>query len=70
MYPEQVCPDGVMMEPNWDSMDVGMSMFIPAVNLPMLSKQVQTIADARGWKIKGLERIEHGKLGMRFWRVL
>jgi len=66
----QVCPDGVVIGINWDSLDIGMSFFVPAVNLPILSKQVQKIADYKNLTLKGYERIENGKLGMRFWRIL
>lgn len=66
----QVCPDGVVIGINWDSLDIGMSFFVPAVNLPILSKQVQKIADYKNLTLKGYERIESGKLGMRFWRIL
>jgi hypothetical protein len=66
----QVCPDGVVIGINWYSLDIGMSFFVPAVNLPILSKQVQKIADYKNLTLKGYERIENGKLGMRFWRIL
>jgi len=66
----QVCPDGVVIGINWDFLDIGMSFFVPAVNLPILSKQVQKIADYKNLTLKGYERIENGKLGMRFWRIL
>jgi hypothetical protein len=66
----QVCPDGVVIGINWRALDIGMSFFVPAVNLLILNKQVQTIADDKNITLKGYERIENGKLGMRFWRIL
>lgn len=66
----QVCPDGVVININWDEFVVGSSIFIPAINLSRLEKQVQTIAKAKKIQLKGFERIEAGKLGMRFWRIL
>ena len=66
----QVCPDGVVININWDDFLVGRSVFIPAVNLSMLSKQMQKAAKLKGCTVKGFDRIENGKLGMRFWRVL
>lgn len=66
----QVCPDGVVIGINWKALDIGMSFFVPAVNLSILNKQVQKIADYKNLTIKGYERIENGKLGMRFWRIL
>jgi hypothetical protein len=66
----QVCPDGVVININWDNFDVGMSIFIPAVNLSRLSKQMQNVANDKQITLKGYERIENKKLGMRFWRIL
>lgn len=65
-----MCPDGVVIDINWDNFHVGMSVFVPAVNLSMLDKQMQTIAKDRGIVIKGFDRIENKKLGMRFWRIV
>lgn len=70
MYKGQVCPDGAVIGINWDAFEVGMSVFIPAVNLSMLNKQMQNIANDRSITLKGIERIENSKLGMRFWRIL
>jgi hypothetical protein len=66
----QVCPDGVVIDINWDAFGVGMSLFIPAINLVRLNKQMQTIANSKGFTIKGFDRIENKKLGMRFWRIV
>lgn len=65
-----MCPDGVVIDINWDNFHVGMSVFVPAVNLSMLDKQMQTIAKDKGIVIKGFDRIENKKLGMRFWRIV
>ena len=70
MYPDQLCPDGVVINVNWDGLHVGMSVFVPAINLSMLNKQMQTIANDKKIVLKGFERIEAGKLGMRFWRIV
>lgn len=51
-------------------MDVGMSVFIPAVDLLELKEQVSKAAYELGITLKGYNRIEGGKLGMRFWRIL
>jgi hypothetical protein len=66
----QVCPDGVVIDINWSAFEVGTSVFIPAVNLSRLKKQMQIIAKRKQMKIQGFDRIESGKLGMRFWRIL
>ena len=70
MHLGQVCPDGVVIDVNWDNFHVGMSVFIPAVNLSRLNKQMQAIAKAKGIQVKGFDRIENKKLGMRFWRIV
>jgi hypothetical protein len=66
----QVCPDGVVIDINWGAFEVGTSVFIPAVNLTRLKKQMQILAKRKQMQIKGFDRIESGKLGMRFWRIL
>jgi hypothetical protein len=66
----QICPDGVVIELDWGNFQIGMSVFIPAVNLSRLSKQMQNVAKDKQITIKGFERIENKKLGMRFWRIL
>jgi hypothetical protein len=70
MRKEQICPDGVIINVNWDTLEVGMSFFVPAVNLSLLDKQVKEIARYRGWKLEGRNQIEGSKLGIRFWRIL
>jgi hypothetical protein len=66
----QVCPDGVVIDINWGAFEVGTSVFIPAVNLTRLKKQMQMIAKRKQMQLKGFDRIESKKLGMRFWRIL
>jgi hypothetical protein len=46
-----------------------MSIFIPAVDTKKLKYQLERLASNRGFKVKGMERIEGGLLGMRFWRM-
>jgi hypothetical protein len=70
MREPQVCPDGVVIDINWGAFEVGTSVFIPAVNLTMLKKQMQILAKRKQMQIKGFDRIESGKLGMRFCRIL
>jgi len=60
----------VVITINWDKFVVGSSIFIPAINLTELNKQMQIIAKEKEIKLKGFDRIEAGKLGMRFWRIL
>jgi hypothetical protein len=70
MHQGQICPDGVVIDINWDNFEVGMSVFVPAVNLSKLNKQMQIAAKFKNATVKGFDRIESGKLGMRFWRIL
>jgi hypothetical protein len=60
----------VVIKINWDNFVVGASIFIPAINLAELNKQMQIVAKEKEIKLKGYDRIEGGKLGMRFWRIL
>jgi hypothetical protein len=60
----------VVIAVNWDDFVVGSSLFIPAINLTRLNKQMQILAREKKIGIKGYDRIEAGKLGMRFWRIL
>jgi len=54
----------------WDMLDVGTSVFIPAVNLNKLAAQVRDITQRKQMIVKGFPRIEAGKYGMRFWRMV
>lgn len=54
---------------DWRFFEPGMSIFIPAVNTVKLKDQVEKLTRCRGFKVKGVERIEGGLLGMRFWRL-
>jgi len=67
-YP--ICPDKLPILINWHEMVVGASVFIPALNLRKLKRQMEQESDKRGIRLVGKERIEGGKLGMRFWRIV
>ena len=62
-------PDGVPLSIDWQFFEPGMSIFIPAVDTKKLKYQLERLAINRGFKVKGMERIEGGLLGMRFWRM-
>ena len=47
----QVCPDGVVIDVNWDKFEIGSSVFIPAINLVELEKQVKKIAIKKDFQI-------------------
>ena len=67
---DQLSPDGVRIKINWEQFVVGSSIFVPAINLVKLNKQMQDVAKVKEIQVKGFDRIENGKLGTRFWRVL
>ena len=66
---DAVVPDGVPIVVEWDGMQIGHSVFIPALNHAKLRKEVATIAKQKGFTLRGFTRIEAGKYGMRFWRT-
>jgi hypothetical protein len=66
----EINPDGVPMSIEWKKFVVGASMFIPAVNVTRLVRQMRSVARTNGIKVHHVERIENGKLGVRFWRVM
>lgn len=67
--PHKVYPDGVDIYIFWKDIEIGDSVFIPAINHPRLRMQVKRIADTFGIVLESRERIEAGKWGLRFWRV-
>lgn len=69
-YSKPINPDGVEVKVRWSLFPVGASVFIPALNLSKLIRQMQREAELRGIRLIHAERIEAGKLGVRFWRVV
>jgi hypothetical protein len=69
LHEDAVTPDGLPIVVEWDKLDVGASVFIPAVNLTKLSNQIRDVARRKQMTVKGFTRIEAGKYGMRFWRI-
>jgi len=49
---------------------VGMSMFVPAIKIQTAKKQIKKLTEEKGWKVSFADRIEDGKLGVRFWRLV
>lgn len=70
VHSEPINPDGVEIVVRWSKFPVGASVFIPALNMTKLVKQMGQESAARGVELMWAERIEAGKLGVRFWRVL
>ena len=69
-YSKPINPDGVEIKVRWSLFPVGASVFIPALNLSKLIRQMQREASLREIRLIHAERIEAGKLGVRFWRVV
>ena len=65
-----LAPDGVKIVVPWDKITAGGSFFVPCVNTVELVRQVFDITDKRNWSVVFRPRIEGGKWGVRFWRVL
>ena len=62
-------PDGVPIVVEWSLLEVGTSVFIPAVNVNKLQEQIRAVTRRTGMVLKGFPRVEAGKYGMRFWRL-
>jgi hypothetical protein len=45
-------------------------LFVPAINTAKLKHQMYGLAQEQGWKLTAVERIEDGRWGVRFWRLL
>jgi hypothetical protein len=62
-------PDGIRILIEWENITIGASIFVPAVDTPELIAQFYD-AMPKDWKIEHRTRIENGKWGVRFWRML
>jgi hypothetical protein len=67
---DELAPDGIAIVVDWGQFVVGSSVFIPAINTTELIAQVYEIANRYGWTLEDRFRIENGKQGVRFWRIL
>lgn len=65
-----LAPDGVLILVDWDNFVVGSSVFIPAINTTELIAQFYEVSDTYKWYIEHRFRIENGKQGIRFWRLV
>jgi hypothetical protein len=67
---DDIAPDGVPITVKWDEVVVNSSIFVPCINTVELVRQVFEVARRRGWTLQFRPRVEGGKWGVRFWRVL
>lgn len=64
----EIYPDGVGIQVDWDNLQVGMSIFIPCVNTKKAKSMTRTIFKRRGWE--GYYADWYGNLyGLRVWRI-
>lgn len=65
-----ICPDGAWIVLPWGRWEVGDSVFVPALDLNKLRKDMVRVAALRGVRLRCYVRWESGYSGARFWRVL
>ncbi len=63
-------PDGLEFVIDWNSLSVGASVFIPAINTTHLIKEMHQIAKDKNIKLEERVLIDGGKWGVRFWRIM
>ncbi len=66
----EVNPDGVVIKIPYHKWEVGMSVFVPALNLKKLKSQLRQVARRKNWRLEFKGRVEGGKLGLRIWRIV
>ena len=67
---DELRPDGVTILVDWDKFVVGSSLFVPCVDTTNCREQVLEITRRKGFRVEWRHRIENGRWGVRFWRVL
>ena len=60
---------GLTIKIPWNTLDVGMSVFVPHIDPAVAERAVRRIAEERHMGIVCKAQIENGRLGLRFWRV-
>ena len=56
-------PDGLKITVDWESMDVGMSFFLPCIDIDKAKKQVKSVAKMKDFGVEIRIVIEDKKLG-------
>jgi hypothetical protein len=70
LHIDDIAPDGVRFDIDWDLFKVGSSIFIPCVNTEELVREVAGVMTRRGWEVEFFPRIENGVWGVRFFRMV
>ncbi len=66
-------PDGVELRVGREAMKVNCSFFVPCINHEKAVKDLKIACQTtltRRWRFDHEVRVEKGKLGVRFWRVI
>ena len=63
-------PDGLKITVDWESMDVGMSFFLPCIDIDKAKKQLKDVAKMKNFELELRTAIENKKLGLRVWRTV
>ena len=70
MTVDDISPDTIRVVIDWDSLEVGRSMFIPCVDTAKAIEQVKKIAARKEYELKHHICVEDKLLGVRFWRTV
>jgi len=62
-------PDGIRIVVDWDSMDIGDSVFVPCLNIEKGRHEVRRVAALLGIELTTRFRIENAIWGLRVWRT-
>ena len=61
--------EGIPVIIEWHAMVLGASFFIPALDTEPLTIKILEVARKHGIRLKYLELVENGLIGLRFWRT-
>lgn len=61
--------EGIRFKVDWSKFTVGATFWVPCLNPEHVMRQIQRICDKNDFKIKMVESVEHGVLGVRVWRL-
>ena len=65
---DDIYPDGVCVQFQWDVWEVGMSAFVPCIAINRAIKQMNDVAFYKNITMVHKVVIEGGVFGIRFWR--
>lgn len=67
---DEIAPDGVRIAVNWDELAIGWSVFVPCIATSRAKNQLNSIATARGIRLRHYICVEQGMYGIRIYRTL